>query len=173
METLVRKNVFETNSSSTHSLTVANKPDYSTLFPNKNGELRFANPPGFGWSWDTYDDPTSKAWYLYLYLRDWENGGANCPYDKYDKTKDARSQFTDVALEKLELLEKVIKDQTGADSIIWDDKADEKHYTSLEGYIDHQSVEYGLDGDVEFTEQSLKDFVFGIGSIIETGNDNE
>jgi len=167
---LIRNSVFETNSSSTHSLTVANKPSYTTLYPNKAGELRFTDPPGFGWSWDTYEDPTSKAWYLYIYLRDWVIGGANQGYDKkYDKEIATRSQFTGDALEKLELLEKVIKDQTGADTIIWDDKS---NYSSPEGYIDHQSVECGID-TVEFTEECIKDFVFGIGSLIETGNDND
>ena len=169
---LIRNSVFETNSSSTHSLTVANKPSYTTLYPNKAGELRFTDPPGFGWSWDTYEDPTSKAWYLYIYLRDWVNGGANQGYDKkYDKEIATRSQFTGEALEKLELLEKVIKDQTGADTIIWDDTSD---YSSPEGYIDHQSAESGLNGNIEFDdEECIKDFVFGIGSLIETGNGNE
>ena len=61
MQTQIRRGVFETNSSSVHSISII-KDDFKGSLPKKftidcNGE--------FGWEVDTYDCPISKAAYLY------------------------------------------------------------------------------------------------------------
>ena len=60
----IRKNVFETNSSSTHSLVVSNKErSYDYELPVENGVLTI--PFGeFGWGPDILVDPIDKLSYL-------------------------------------------------------------------------------------------------------------
>ena len=61
MKTQIRRGVFETNSSSVHSISIT-KDDFNGSLPSQftiacNGE--------FGWEVDDYDSPMDKAAYLY------------------------------------------------------------------------------------------------------------
>ena len=60
MKTQIRRSVFETNSSSTHSISIVREPT-NIHFPTT---LEF-NVGEFGWEWKTYSDYLSKASYLY------------------------------------------------------------------------------------------------------------
>lgn len=61
---IVRHGVFETNSSSTHSISVSNDVEkYDTLFPNEDGVLVFEGGE-FGWEFVKYSDALTKAEYL-------------------------------------------------------------------------------------------------------------
>ena len=52
----IRKNIFETNSSSTHSISVCgNEADcdmYDFIIPNENGEIIFSNSICFSWGFE-------------------------------------------------------------------------------------------------------------------------
>ena len=60
MRTRTRKNVFETNSSSVHSIVIHKHPD-SLAIP----ESLVFRPGEFGWEVDALDTPEEKASYLY------------------------------------------------------------------------------------------------------------
>ena len=47
----IRKNCFETNSSSTHSLCISTEDKYLQLIPNSDGSIILTGGE-FGWGWD-------------------------------------------------------------------------------------------------------------------------
>lgn len=63
----IRNNMFETNSSSTHSLCISKEEFDRTLIPKY---LNIRANEEFGWSQETYCDPESKANYLFQVLYD-------------------------------------------------------------------------------------------------------
>jgi hypothetical protein len=70
MGKLIRDSVFETNSSSTHSITIGSDTDFDTIVPNENGIIQVPTAD-FGWNPDDYYDPEYRLAYALLYLRDW------------------------------------------------------------------------------------------------------
>lgn len=149
MGQLIRHGVFETNSSSTHSLVVDRNGDYVGMTPDENGAI-LCYPQNFGWTRREFSDPEIKLAYLLIYIRDWIR-------DETGKIMHA------------EVLRKMVEDHTGATSVrlrTEDEGADD------DGYIDHQSVENGeLEGYFE-DPALMKDFVFGRKSTLITDNDN-
>jgi hypothetical protein len=131
----IRQGVFETNSSSTHSVSVSKDSDgiYDTLLP-ENGILTIEGED-FGWEWQTYNDPKMKAAYAAVYLN-------------YDSSQ-------------TEILEKVLKEHTGAKEIVFNIK---------NNYIDHDSVDNARS---LFDELTLKEFIFNPKSYLMLGNDND
>ena len=142
----IRKSVFETNSSSTHSLVV---DEHSSLLEQPFSEAETQQgyitvcSGEFGWDNDVFYDPGVKLSYLYT---------------------DICSSGNDIRrLECMDILKEAVKQHTGLD-VVFD--------TSDCGYIDHQSA--GLCDDV-WTKgiDGVIDFVFRTGSHLKTGNDNE
>ena len=86
---LIRKGVFETNSSSCHSLSIDNN-DYvlDTLYPDEEGNI-ILEGGAFGWDWFKHNDAITKANYASVALKD-----------------------------NPEILIKVIKEQTGCNDVI-------------------------------------------------------
>lgn len=86
-----RHNVFETNSSSTHSISVNENADgiYSTI-PVHNGVIKLTGGR-FGWDWERFNDPLTKANYAVLDTSDITN---------------------------LSMLVEVIKEHTGAKEVV-------------------------------------------------------
>jgi len=166
MEKLVRKNVFETNSSSCHSITIDNSNGVYNNVPKVDNEGNvFINSGEFGWEIEDYQDFGSKASYLSVYIRDWSN-------ENKDKFK--------------EIFESVLKEVTGCEKVEYEEdfwKQEERSYESDgkiktyfsslgDGYIDHQSVE---DRDLDYmfeNTQTMKDFLFSSNSILQTDHDN-
>jgi hypothetical protein len=60
----IRSNVFETNSSSTHSISISDNLDgiLETIVPNDNGIIILIGGE-FGWEWEKYNDALTKANY--------------------------------------------------------------------------------------------------------------
>lgn len=60
----IRQGVFETNSSSSHSLSIAKDSDgiLDTILPDEDGII-VLNGGEFGWEWEAYNDPLTKANY--------------------------------------------------------------------------------------------------------------
>jgi len=146
MGQLIRHGVFETNSSSSHSIVVDRNGDYVGLTPDENNEI-VIRPEDFGWNFDTYQNPEDKLAYLLIYIRDW------------------------IPVETMKLIYTkrlcdMVEEHTGASNV----------YLSGEngdGYIDHQSVEGGQLEEYFQDQGLMKDFVFGRKSILETGHDND
>lgn len=148
MINLVRTGVFETNSSSCHTVSVGNSGVYKGITPNVDGSIML-EPMEFGWEQETHDSPEARLNYVMLYIRD------------YSKDKEVFQK----------LLEGVVFEHTGATSLgfvnsekppIWGDA----------GYIDHQSAEDGMLDHLFGDAQRLKDFIFDRTSYIKTDNDN-
>ena len=96
MKKLIRKGVFETNSSSSHSIAIASEDKefvLDTIYPDQHGTI-IVRGEEFGWEWFKHNDAETKASY-------------------------AAQQFAndDNALETLEY---VIKEQTGAKRVIFE-----------------------------------------------------
>lgn len=135
MKKLIRKGVFETNSSSSHSISVASSDKefvLDTLYPDQHGTI-IVRGDEYGWDWFKHNDAETKASYA---------------AQSFSEDKDM-----------LEKLEYVIKEQTGAERVIFEDLND--------GYIDHDS--YGI---VPRTAGELKNFIFNKNSWLFGGNDN-
>lgn len=95
MKTLIRKGVFETNSSSSHTISLATEDKQfvlDTIYPDQHGVIRLTGGE-FGWDWFKHNDTITKANYSAV---DFQNN------------EDA-----------LEMLSEVIKEQTGASEIVF------------------------------------------------------
>lgn len=147
----IRNSVFETNSSSSHSLTM--KPGDLVAQPFCRRVLRegiLSLPVGeFGWEYRRYYSVRNKAQYL---LTQVTRGRLPEVEDITAELLSSNSQFA--------MLHRVIKEQTGV--AIQVEKS--------EGYIDHDSEGVGM--SLFSDEAKLKDFLFSCESYIETSNDN-
>lgn len=149
----IRMGVFETNSSSTHSITISDEQTdalMDTLPMNESNEVVLTGGE-FGWEEESYNDALTKANYLAVYIEQWAG-------DDSDRLK--------------EMFERIIKEQTGCTEIVygrvsrWGDSDPDL------GYIDHQSVEgYALHWLFE-SGDDLRNFIFNPESILVTDNDN-
>ena len=150
---LIRKGVFETNSSSTHSITVESNTGFTSISPNNDGEIVIKASGEYGWAQETYKDPVDKLDYITIYARDW--------------CGESSEQF-------LSQIKNCVEEHTGA--TVKFEYETERSWNGNDhnsGYIDHQSVEMS-DYHHLFLDDGklLKDFIFGIGSELETDNDN-
>lgn len=144
MGKLIRRGVFETNSSSTHSIAIGSDTDLLGFSPNTTDNGIEIHTDDFGWSYEIYGSVESRLSYILIYIRDWSG-------DKHE-------EFTQV-------LTNVVSDHTGAAYIkLIEDKE--------KGYIDHQSVE-DQNYHYLFEDPSvLKTFLFSKDGYVETDNDN-
>jgi len=153
----VRQSAFETNSSSSHSITIAEgdfKPD--TLYI-EDGVLEI-HPGEYGWEHETYYDAATKASYCLTWL----------------KGEDARHSEEDE-----EMFIKVLKEVTGAREVKFVPVFTEETKSQSDfwqwGYIDHQSGpgEGGALSQAWRSEEALKSFIFNPASRLHTDNDND
>lgn len=147
---ITRNGMPETNSSSSHSVTISGKqnnsdPKLYNLKVDPDGVLRIANIIGnFSWSWSKYNDSYSKTLYVI----------GLCEYD--DQKKD--------------ILVEALKEVTGAIRVefAWEKNPLEDEAPN----VDHQSREdmYSL---ICENKETIKDFIFNQDSWLFTGNDND
>lgn len=111
----IRKNVFETNSSSTHSISIA-RGDNSYLTeipsPKKDGKI-YINSGEYGWEVCVYHNVQDKLSYAATYALNYAD-------------------------HHLDTLTEVIKEFTGAEEVIYDNGIKSDNWGD-HGYIDHQS----------------------------------
>lgn len=96
MKQLIRKGVFETNSSSSHSIAIATEDKefvLDTIYPNQDGII-IINGDEYGWEWFKHNDAQTKASYA------------------------AQSFANDD--DALEMLKDVIMEQTGATDVVFE-----------------------------------------------------
>lgn len=178
----VRNSVFETNSSSTHSLVISkhgdNIKDYYI-----NEELVFGE---YGWEVDSLRDPSSKAEYLLTTIQYVEEKAKEIPYlhyvedgEQYAKNKSEyyklmfeavlESKYTKWILE-------VIESKTGITPVLG---MLQNTWHPL-GYIDHQSLSPSIFEDefdlfsmseIDF-KNKVDDILFDNKYVIYTDNDN-
>lgn len=139
---MVRNSVFETNSSSCHSISVEYGDVFVGMTPNADNKITSSGGE-FGWGVETHWDAPTKLDYLVTHL----NGNRDS------------HQF--------EMLKEVVCEHTGADDLLMIPSGDQ-YYTF--GYIDHQS--YGVANDVFISKSALKNFLFNPDSSLHIDNDN-
>lgn len=167
MKVQIRRSVFETNSSSTHSISIIKKSNLDE-FPDTvvfdNGE--------FGWEFEIYYDTTSKAEYL------WE-AITSCYWNKIDKVNNAINFITDT-LAKYNI--KAVFPYAANMKVKTHTYDDGSTYTHIkfmndndeedDGYVDHgKELGYFL-VDVLSNEKKLMNYLFDYNSYVSTGNDN-
>ena len=143
----IRQSVFETNSSSSHSLSICHNTTgmYDTIPPDENGVISLTGGE-FGWGYEKYNDPYDKACYIAVGLMASEM--MNAPeYDRFIS---------------------LMKEHTGAKEIIFNFSTNWKDDNN--SYIDHQSS-YAFREAFD-SDQDLKDFLFNRGSQLIIDNDN-
>lgn len=160
MTTQIRKAVFETNSSSTHSIHIDDgKYVADKMFVDDDGTLRIY-PGEFGWGIEDYCDAPSKASYcmtfVYQLCRKWDKD-----------YKEETYIFDDYATSLLNMLTEVLLEETEATSVEYVESND-KYYPY--GYIDHQSFDVC---EVAFeSKEELRKFIFNPKSRLHIDNDN-
>lgn len=95
MKKLIRNGVFETNSSSSHSISVAkDNMDFvmDTIYPDQNGVIKVFGEE-FGWGWEKFNDSMTKLAYVF------QDQGSNC----------------------FDMIVEVVKEQTGALEVVFDE----------------------------------------------------
>lgn len=145
----IRHNVFETNSSSSHSLTMSEGDVVALPFSKdilRDGTLSLSIGE-YGWEWFRYYTTEGKAAYLLTQVVTDTEGRS---------TSELREAYAEI-----DMLCKVIKDHTGVDVRILESN----------GYIDHDSE--GVGRELFRDENKLKHFLFSDTSFIETSNDND
>ena len=161
MKVQIRQGVFETNSSSTHAISVMSYDKNSLIIPE---EICFHLNSEFGWEFRKYNDRWSKADYLWLLI---------C--NKYDKSSD-KDKLDDIKKHIKNVLKnagvKTVNFETGGYiNPSWNPN-DDNMYMDFDGYIDHASDAYGFIDILLNDDELLLSYLFNNTSCIETGNDN-
>lgn len=151
MKRQIRKNVFETNSSSTHAICITKDNDYK-----KRNHIDFIIGQ-FGWEFNIYSDIYSKASYLITAI--------------LNRNKD----FADKKLAQLkEMLERNNIEYEFPDlkeeSYEWNGHI--SYYYDIDGYIDHVKETEDFVNSVLADDETFMRYMFG-DSFIVTGNDND
>ena len=143
MKTQIRSNVFETNSSSVHTITISNNS------PQRIDNYIFFDRGEYGWEWEIYNSCQDKANYLY-----------ECMIDLFYNNNSLKEKCDRIRKELA--LYKVDCDfaEVNEDNVYYD------------GYVDHgnenkELVDYLLDNP-----DKLINYLFNDASYIATGNDN-
>ena len=140
---------FVSNSSSSSFIVIDSSKGYQQLATDKL-IVGAAGNTEFGWESDRYKDIYSRINFAYIQT-------------DYGRMYEHFKMLENVLLENIQ----------GLTSIIWNID-DECNSNKVWGYIDHQSSWYeGENIEMFDSEQALKDFIFGVGSYIQGGNDND
>lgn len=154
MKIKIRKEIFETNSSSTHSIVIGNNnEDIKSMLPT---EIHFGGG-SFGWEIDSYTDTQSKADYL------WTGIVNNSMVDEYKpKIEEILNKYgIECTFEETEKKES------------YNGKLYDKFINNNWYYIDHS---FNLINFIEIVcndEILLLNYLFSNESCVATGNDND
>lgn len=160
---VIRRRVFETNSSSTHSLSIVGA---SHMVSPSYGPREIVVSPGeYGWGYERLYDPLSKLSYIVTAIQ----------YYDQDIYTQIRSDNEDAAAinasRYFKWLSEMTEEYTGWTLTYKKSKKDWYPH----GYIDHQSVDllddYFIDNETEF-KSNMRDIIFNDKYQIITDNDN-
>lgn len=174
---VTRSSVFETNSSSVHTITIGetNKNLKADLEDAKKIHSFGLNFDMYEWGPDTVDTPWGKVSYLMAAI--WCIDGYNMiPDDSdiwvHDSKMISKAMAYIINSDGMKLIQEAINDYYGKEiELVWND-------TSCAPHIDHQSVEYYksfndfLKENNLDTVDKLRNFIFDDGSYIIVSNDN-
>jgi hypothetical protein len=143
---VIRRSVFETNSSSTHALAIKGGDYKSDRLVVEDSVCRIF-PGEFGWGPETHWDAATKAAYCLTHAKSQGDG--------------AHEAMLRIAIQKV----------TGAASVEFCQSPSEFYEW---GYIDHQSIEDngGVGAEIWESPESIRDFIFNPSSFLVIDNDN-
>lgn len=174
MKKQIRQGVFETNSSSVHSISIINDNYKPNNLPQ---EFIIRTNSEFGWEVDTYDSPQDKAAYLYQAIVDYDprENNSNLLNDEILKIK---QNLLNTFINNLESFGiKVICEHKFA-KIIHSPNYEyitfiNENNEESKGYLDHGGeAKHLVDFVLSSKENTLK-FIFDNRCYIDTGNDND
>lgn len=168
----IRRKIFETNSSSSHSLTISNKGELEdfNLPLNENGEVLMTFGE-FGWGEDSCVNQYEKLQYLLTMVKETE-------LEKLDVNKNSNPYELFYNLDGFKAINKVIKQYCNGVIIAENELSikpyNEGHYISSEGYIDHESCEdySSLEDFLSYIGIGIKEFIFNSKYEMKISNDN-
>ena len=157
MQQQIRLGVFETNSSSSHSLTLTQGDLVSSPFDadTMRKGLVEVGMNEYGWEWHRYYTARNKLSYLLTQVL--RSDQAVPEGDHEEVTRALCEKHPELAM-----LVRVVKDHTGCDL---------RFIAGSSGYIDHESDGEGM--HLFRSEEELKHFLFTESSYVQTGNDND
>lgn len=165
MKRVVRENVFESNSSSCHSLAFSKDSLLQPCCMEVNDDNKIAVELGeFGWGYDAYTDQYNKLSYLLTMC-------IECT--------EAVTEEEFYESEEFKKINDTIAEYCHCDGIIivhsglhtrkdWDGK----DYLDFDGYIDHQSMYVSVDAFLDDYHTDIINFVFNPGVMLIIDNDN-
>ena len=158
----IRRNVFETNSSSTHSITFSsrkNETEPNHLPIDSDGYIHMSLGE-FGWEVASYSDQYNKLAYLLTMCAELNGIDFWCINDS--EFENSLEEFYDC--DEFQLISSVIAEYAKCEGIKLD---------RCEGYIDHQSHEdyCSIPDFLTQNDTDIIDFVYG-NIIVNTDNDN-
>lgn len=150
-----RTGIFETNSSSSHSLSIATSGNLRDSLSVDDDGVCHIYPGEFGWGVEAFFGAETKASYCLTYSCDGSDP----------------AEVTGEAAAELEMLRRVIQAKTGATSVVFEPANDDIYAW---GYVDHQSgrSERQVCAEAYVSEETLLQFIFNPGSILYIDNDN-
>ncbi|MCC5610731.1 hypothetical protein LC612_29270 [Nostoc sp. CHAB 5834] len=152
----IRHSVFETNSSSSHSLTITSKNLAPMPFPRdvmREGKVYI--PLGeYGWEWRRMYRLEHKLSYLFTQL-----------LSEVPENKDAETVTQEVRNRnpRIDTLCRIVGEHTGVQVLM---------VPGSTGYIDHESQGVGIDAEFFNNEAKLRQFLFSDKNYVQLGNDN-
>lgn len=172
MKRQIRRGVFETNSSSVHSITITkNSIDTNKMVINSDGLIE-VDVGEFGWGVERHGDQYTKLSYLAMMALETE--GSECEtVEQFFETEGFQKINSEIAsycackgvtVPGLKIQKHSYKDSKG----------EERFYIDHEGYIDHQSCEEykSLQDFLDSYRVGIVEFVFNPALILEISNDN-
>lgn len=156
MKTIIRNSVFETNSSSTHSITIAGEnmaKVYDTMFPDSEGEITIVGIDD-SYQFDKFNDPHTKASFLLTSILDVMQTILN-----FGNEQDPNYAYFEALYYRVI---DVIKQHTGCETVDYIEPEQGlwgyKHKSFFEPFEDSEAI---------------KNFIFNKNSWFFTGNDND
>lgn len=159
----VRRGVFETNSSSTHSISIANDGELNCQLPIRGNNCIYVSGGEWGWERESYVLAIDKLNYLVTYI--FQDVTIN---DFQEHGNQGESILSDLNFKQWVRLSNIIKNQIGADLIVSPDLSD-KYFPM--GYIDHQSLDVAS-SIFDKSDDEIVSFIFNPRSVLETDYDN-
>ena len=172
----IRNKVFETNSSSTHSVSVSYKnsnyysEDCLEIFIDYDDNKVHVEFGEFGWEWASYDTPYEKLQYIITMLAETEGRNISAVDELFET--EGFKLINDAVADYCNCDGSWIDSEMNMNCYEWDGK---KHfYLDHDGYIDHQSHE-GYGSVQDFLDDygvDVQKFIFDDGVCVITDNDN-
>lgn len=150
----IRKGVFETNSSSSHSISISSSDHFTDILHGINGVI-YVTGDEFGWGCESISGAYEKLQYLITGLF----SDCNSQVDVED-VKENNNYY--------KMLERVIKKYCNCSLYIKKSIGGQKYYDY--GYIDHQS--YDVYSEAFNSESDLANYLFNPQSILYIDHDN-